>query len=364
MIGMTSRSDWRQRAQAFCDRFGGDLPLLLAPMAGACPPQLSVAVMGAGGWGAAGALLMSPAEIRAWCETVRTACDGPFQLNLWIPEDLPALDEAALAAQMEFLRGWTDEIGDPRATGGSRFAAQCDAAIDAAPAAISSMMGLFPEACVARMKSAGVAWLATVTTVDEAKAAEAAGADALIVQGAEAGGHRGSFDPARSERDQCGLFALLPAVVDAVDLPVVAAGGIGDARGAAAAFLLGASAIQIGTAFLRTDESEVPQTWKDALGTTGPGDTLLTRAYTGRCGRALATDYAMAAAAAGAPAAMPHPIQRELTKPMTRKAKAENDLSRMQAWAGQSARLAPDGSARDLARAIWEGVLDLLDRRA
>lgn len=358
---MGKREHWRTRARAFCERFGGELPVLLAPMAGACPPQLSIGVMEAGGWGAGGVLLMTPDEIRGWCKTVRGASAGPFQLNLWIPEDTPRPDEAALAAQVGFLRGWSEEIGNPGVAGPGLFAAQCDALIDLAPAAVSSMMGVYPAEYVARLKSAGIAWFATVTTLAEAETAAAAGADALIVQGAEAGGHRGSFDPARSERDACGLFALLPAMVDAVDLPVIAAGGIADARGVAAALMLGASAVQIGTAYLRTAESDVASSWKDALSATGPGDTLMTRAFTGRAGRALATRYAVAAAEPEAPPPMPHPIQRELTKPMTRKAKADNDLSRMQAWAGQSARLAPAGAAAGVTRAIWEGALDLLD---
>lgn len=358
---MHKRGDWQVRARNFCDRFGGRIPFLLAPMAGACPAQLSIGVMRAGGWGAAGALLMPPEEIARWCAAVRAASEGPFQMNLWIPEAHVAAEPAVLAAQIAFLRSWTDDIGDSAAIGGGDFTAQCNALIDAAPAAISSMMGIYPAAFVARMKDRGIAWFATATTVDEARTAAAAGADVIVAQGAEAGGHRGSFDPALSEREQCGLFALLPAIVDAVDVPVVATGGIGDARGAAAAFMLGASAVQIGTGFLRADESDAAQAWKDALAAAQPGDTLLTRAFTGRCGRALATQYARAAAEPGAPLPALHPVQRALTRGMTRQAKAANDISRMQAWAGQSARLAPAGSAEEIARAIWQETLALLD---
>lgn len=357
---MNARPPWLERARDFSDRFGGEIPLLLAPMAGACPPELSIAVMRAGGWGAAGTLLMPPEEIAHWCSTVRAAVEGPFQVNLWIPEADAPIDADVIAAQATFLRNWTDEVGDPSATGGPDFAEQFDALIEAAPAAISSIMGVYPPDYVARMKEAGIPWFATATTLDEARRAESAGADVIVAQGAEAGGHRGSFDPAASERDQCGLFALLPAIVDAVDLPVVATGGIADARGAAAAFMLGASAVQIGTGFLRTDESDAAAAWKDALAVAQPGDTMLTRAYTGRCGRALATRYAMASAEPGAPAPAPHPLQRGMTKPMTRKAKAGNDISRMQAWAGQSARLAPGGAAADAARTIWRETRDLI----
>lgn len=351
---------WRDRVAAFRARFGGDLPVLLAPMAGACPADLSIAVMRAGGWGAAGALLMGPDEIARWCKAVRAGAEGPFQLNLWIPEGAVQADPAVMAAQAGFLQGWTDEVGTPGGPAAYDFAAQCEAVIAAGPAAISSMMGVFPPDVVTAMKARGIAWFATATTVEEARIAAAAGADAVIAQGAEAGGHRGSFDPASAERNLCGLFALLPAVVDAVDVPVIAAGGISDARGVAAALMLGAAAVQIGTGFLRAPESDAPAAWKDALAATGPGDTMLTRAFTGRAGRALATDYVRAASAPDAPAPAPHPLQRELTKPMTRKAKASGDLARMQAWSGQSARLARAEPAGTVARALWEGAVALL----
>lgn len=357
---MSNDGDWRRRAQGFCEQFGGQVPLLLAPMAGACPPGLSVAVMQAGGWGAAGALLMSPEDIAKWCASVREASDGPFQLNLWIPEPERCADDDMIAAQVAFLKHWTDDVGDPESVGGPDFAAQCDALIEAKPAAISSIMGVYAPEFVEKMKASGIAWFATATTLDEARIAADAGADAIVAQGAEAGGHRGSFDPALSERDQCGLFALLPAIVDAVDVPVIATGGIADARGAAAAFMLGAAAVQIGTGFLRADESDATSMWKDALASAQPGDTMLTRAYTGRSGRALATRYALAAASPDAPPPAPHPIQRGLTRSMTRSAKAANDLSRMQAWAGQSARLARSGNAAGVARALWQDTLNLI----
>ena len=134
------------------------------------------------------------------------------------------------------------------------FAAQCEAMLAAGPPIVSSVMGLFPRDFVTKLKARGIAWFANVSTVAEAHAAEAAGADVIVAQGAEAGGHRGCFDAAQAERQQVGLFALLPAVVDAVGVPVVATGGIADHRGVVAALALGASAVQIGTGFLRCPE--------------------------------------------------------------------------------------------------------------
>ena len=217
-------------------------------------------------------------------------------------------------------------------------------------------MGLYPAPFVARLKAKGIAWFATVTTVAEAKAARDAGADALVAQGVESGGHRGAFDAARAEIDAIGLFALLPSVLSAVDVPVIAAGGIADARGMAAAFAMGASAVQIGTGFLRTPEAGIPSSWADALGTATPEATRLTRAFSGRPGRALATEYVRAAAGPDAPAPAPYPVQRGLSQAMRDAAAKANDVSRMQAWAGQSAGLAKAAPAADLAASLWAGT--------
>jgi nitronate monooxygenase len=185
-----------------------------------------------------------------------------------------------------FLRQWGPEVSASAADAARPdFAAQCEAVLACRPAVISSIMGLFPPPFVARMKSSGIRWFATATTVTEARAAEAAGADAIVAQGMEAGGHRGAFDPASAESTQVGLFSLLPAVVDAVKLPVVAAGGIADARGIAAALILGASAVEIGTGFLRCPEAALPPAWAEGLGRTLPEHTRLTRAFSGRRSR-------------------------------------------------------------------------------
>src|SRR5213078_2169294 len=162
---------------------------------------------------------------------------------------------------------------------------------NAAPPIVSSVMGLYPPEFVARLKARNITWFANISTVAEARAAEAAGADVIVAQGSEAGGHRGCFDAAAAERQLVGLFSLLPAVVDAVKLPVVATGGIADARGVAAALVLGASAAQIGTGFLRCPEAKIAPAWADALGRTAPEDTTISRVFSGRAGRSIATDY-------------------------------------------------------------------------
>jgi nitronate monooxygenase len=167
-------------------------------------------------------------------------------------------------------------------------------------------MGVFPPEFVTKLKKRGIAWIANISTLAEARAAEAAGADIIAAQGAEAGGHRGCFNAADAERKLVGLFALLPAVVDAVKVPVVATGGIADARGVAAAITLGASAAQIGTGFLRCPEAKIHPAWANALAQTAPEETVVTRAFSGRAGRSVATDYVRAAMAQDAPASAPY----------------------------------------------------------
>src|SRR6266404_1926790 len=178
-------------------------------MAGACPPSLSVAVMRAGGFGACAALLMTPDEIERWAAEVRTNLDGPFQINLWIPDPPPVRDRSHETRVREFLSRWgppvPEDAGDMTLP---NFDEQCQALLPIAPAAVSSIMGLYPPGFVSELKSRRISWFATATTVADAKKAEAAGADVIIAQGMEAGGHRGAFDPTKAEQQLVGLFAL------------------------------------------------------------------------------------------------------------------------------------------------------------
>jgi nitronate monooxygenase len=232
------------------------------------------------------------------------------------------------------------------------FATQCSALLDAGPQVGSSVMGLFPPEFVAALKTRSIAWFACATTATEARAAEAAGADAVVAQGLEAGGHRGAFDADAAERQMVGLFALLPRIADAVSIPIIAAGGIADGRGVAAALILGASAVQIGTALLRSPEAGIAPAWADALADLEPEATMPTRAFSGRLGRAVATDYVKAAAAAAFPPA-PYPVQRGLTAAMREAGQRSNDIDRIQAWAGQSAALARAECAGDIVARLW-----------
>jgi nitronate monooxygenase len=348
-----------ERVESFTQRLGLRLPILLAPMAGACPPSLSIAVAEAGGLGACGALLMKPEEIRGWASEFRAGSGGGFQMNLWIPDPPPRRDAEAEARTRQFLGAWGPAV--PAGAGDAKlqdFDAQCEAMLSVSPRAISSIMGLYPPAFVAELKARGILWFATVTTTAEARAAEQAGADVIVAQGAEAGGHRGAFNAAAAERETVGLMALLPQIADAVKLPVIATGGIGDGRGVAAALILGASAVQIGTGLLRTPEANIHPAYADRIAVTEAHDTAITRAFSGRPGRSVATQYVRAAFDGPTPA--PYPVQRGLTTAMRESAQKGNDPERMQMWAGQAAKFARAEPAGEVVRQLWSDALRLL----
>ncbi len=301
--------------------------------------------------------MMKPDEIGAWSAEFREESQGEFQINLWIPEAPPARDFELEKRQREFLAMWgppvSQEAGDAALPD---FEAQCQTILTVAPKVVSSIMGLYSPAFVAQLKARGILWFATVTTVAEAKAGEEAGADAIVAQGMEAGGHRGAFQASEADRQMVGLIALLPQVVDAVTVPVIAAGGIADARGVAAALILGASAVEIGTGFLRSPEAKMHPAYADRLAQTDAHETMITRAFSGRPGRSVATAYVRAASNAAAPA--PYPIQRGLTAAMRKSAQQAGDADRMQLWAGQAARLARAEPAGIVARQLWDDACE------
>ena len=345
----------RQDVQDFCDRYDLRLPILQAPMAGACPPELAVAVAQAGGMGAAGVLLDHPDQIARWTRQFRAASTGALQLNVWIP-DRPNDDRARVDAAAAFLGRFGTPT--PAGTPGPDFVTQCEAMLAARPTVISSIMGLFEPDFVQRLHGQGAAWFACATTLDEALAAQQAGADAIVAQGMEAGGHRGSFDPDAAERVAIGLFALLPRFADHLDVPIVAAGGIADGRGVAAALTLGAAAVQVGTALLRSPEAAIDPEWAASLSGLAPERTVTTRAYSGRLGRAAATPYVLAWEEPGAPRPAPYPQQRRL---VGRWRKGSPDgLDAVNHWAGQGAALAVAEPAGTIVTRMWRDALRLL----
>lgn len=344
------------RARAFCEAFGLRTPVVMGPMAGASPPALAAAVANAGGLGALGALQMNPAAIAAWAEAFRSQSNGAFQINTWIPDPAPRREAAAEAQMAALLAAHGAPMGDLDASPLPDFAEQCEGILAAAPNVVSSIMGVWPEPFVAELKRRGIAWFANVTSMAETRRAEEAGADAVVVTGVEAGGHRGAFDANAATRQVGTTFALVPVVADAVGVPVIAAGGIADGRGLAAALALGASAVQVGTALLRTPEAAVHPAWADALARTLPEDTVQTRAFSGRLARAVRSAWTEAVG----DDALPYPLQGAATAPMRDAAAKAGDPEHMQLWAGQAAGLARAEPAAEVVRRMWKEAQALL----
>jgi nitronate monooxygenase len=312
--------------------------------------------------GGLGALMMNGAEIGSWVQRFRELGGGPLQINLWIPDPAPHRDPEAEASVAKFLERWGPNVPPGAADYRQQnFEEQCGALLDARPVAASSIMGLFPKEFVKELKQRGIAWFATVTNVRDAIAAQERGADVIVAQGIEAGGHRGSFDAADIEQSMVGLIALIPRVVDRVSVPVIAAGGIADGRAVAAALTLGASAVQIGTVLLPAEETELAPAWKNALLTLEPEDTMLTRAYSGRWGRSIATDYVRSFNEPGAPQPAPHPVQRGLTSALRADALKRSDINGISVWAGQSSAAVTSRPAGDIVHKLWRDASAILE---
>jgi len=350
----------RQRAQEFCDRFGLRVPIVQAPMAAACPTELAIAVAEAGGMGAAGVLRDSPSVITQWAERFRGGSAGPFQLNIWIP-DKPLADARERHRRIEQARDFLARFGTPgqAAPDYPDYEAQCEAMLAARPTVISSIMGIFEPDYVHRMHGQGIAWFACATKLEDALAAQEAGADAIVAQGMEAGGHRGTFNQDDAERTDIGLFALLPWLADHLRVPIIAAGGIADGRAVAAALTLGAGAVQVGTALLRCPETGISKQWSAALHGLAPDATVTTRAYTGRLARAAATPYLVAWTQPGAPRPAPFPDQLRLVT-QWRLGSPDGGVDKHNYWAGQSAALATENPAGQVVAGMWRDASDLL----
>lgn len=331
-------------------------PVWMAPMAGeAASAALVAAVSAGGGFGQLGAAYLAPARITEVAAEIRARTDRPFGINLFCPQPW-ARDDAALDAYLARLAPWHAELGLPAPTRPTHweedFDAQVAAAVAARPAVISFVMGDPGAARVAALKAQGLLVLGTATQVSEGLALQASGVDGVIAQGYEAGGHRGGFLGSR-EGALIGTMALVPQLVDALRVPVIAAGGIADARGVAAAQALGAHAVTVGTAFLLVDECPLSPAYRAALLAAQDGDSTLTRAFSGRLARGLANRVTRALDGAALP---DFPQPNAASRPMRQAAARAGQAEFISLWAGQALPLQrTPGTAAALVAALSQG---------
>jgi len=331
------------------------IPIIQAPMVGASLDALTIAVSAAGGLGTLAAATLAPDEIGPAVAAIRSATDAPFGVNLLMaPKAAPS--PAELDAALARLAPWYAQAGADLPEAPNRFAhdfeAQLAALTEAAPPMASFTFGVLRPDQVRALQRAGSHVIGTATTVAEARAWAEAGADGVCAQGFEAGGHRGHF-LAEPPASLVGTLPLVATIRAAVDLPVIAAGGIMDGRGVAAALALGADAAQMGTAFLLAAEAVTPAPWRRAAETVGDDATRLTRAFTGRHARGIENRFMreMRPVEDEVPA---YPVQNRLTQPLRAAAVARGDPDMISLWAGQGVRLARRGAAAELVRAWWD----------
>lgn len=336
--------------------FGIDVPIIQAPMAGAQGSAMAVAVCEAGGLGSLPAALLSVDMLRTELGVIRQRTSKPVNVNFFCHRP-PEPDAAREAGWRQRLAGYYAELGiDPaapiptsnRAPFGEAF---CTVVEEFRPEVVSFHFGLPTPELMDRVKATGAKVVSSATTADEARWLEDHGADAIIAQGNEAGGHRGIF-LTDDIANQPGLFALLPQVVDAVEVPVIAAGGIGDARGIVAAFALGASAVQLGTAYLFTPEATITPMHREALRTAKDDGTALTNLFTGRPARGL-VNRVMREVGPLSSEAPAFPTAGGALAPLKAKAEASGSADFSSLWSGQAAALGREMGAGDLTRQLW-----------
>jgi nitronate monooxygenase len=353
---MAGRStNWR--STRLTELLGLRLPIVLGPFGGLSSVPLAAAVSNAGGLGSFGLYGYDVEDIGATVARLRAATAGPFNLNLWLDRDDAASLRPTDTQFEEWLRPlvpYFTGLGVPLPGRPDRilpsFEEQFEAVLEAQPAVVSFVFGVPPADVLARCRAAGIRTLGSATTVDEAVALDAAGVDAIVATGFEAAGHRVSF-LREAEDSLTGLFSLLPQVVDAVGVPVIAAGGIADGRGVAAALTLGADAVLVGTAFLATDESVAPAVHKAAIHSEDAAHTVLTRVFSGRLARGVPNRMSRELSEVG-PTLAPFPVQGWLTGQLKADAVREGNSGLMSLWAGQSAPLARSIPAADLVSAL------------
>ncbi|MGK3965363.1 NAD(P)H-dependent flavin oxidoreductase [Sorangium sp. So ce118] len=328
-------------------------PIVQAPMAGGITtPELVAEVSGAGALGSIGAAYLAPPQIEALCAAVRARTSAPFAVNLFAPGAPEPSSPEVAAGVAPVLDAFRAELGlprgeDPPAVDGL-FEAQLEAVLRCRPAVFSFTFGLLAPKHLRALRAASIVVIGTATTVEEAALLEEAGVDAISAQGAEAGAHRGTFAGA-FEDALVGTMALVPQVVARVRVPVLAAGGIMDGRGVAAALALGAAGAQLGTAFLGCPEAGISPAYRAALRSDAARRTVVTRAFTGRPGRAIRNRFTDAFEGRTPP---PFPEHHRRTLDLRAAAARQGRTDLMLLWAGQGAPLVREMPARELVETL------------
>lgn len=321
-------------------QLGTKYSLIQAPMARIATPELVAAVSDAGGLGSLGGGMSTPQELRDQVKAVRRLTDAPFAVNLFAPMDPPEPGPGVVERMSELIEGWRARLGvsgDPPIGTRPSFADQIAVVIEQQPQVFSFTFGVPPPEVLAEVRDAGITLIGTATTVAEAAMLEEAGCDAVVAQGSEAGGHRGTF-AGPHESALIGTVALVPQVVDRIACPVIAAGGIMDGRGIAAARALGADGVQLGTAFVACEESAAPPPYVKSLAESDASATTVTAAFTGRPARGLRTPFFEEIEKSGLEIP-PYPLQQEMTMQLLRAGLDRGELDVVIRLAGQAATM-------------------------
>ena len=345
-------------------RLGLKYPIIQGPLGGLSSQRLTVAVSNYGGLGSFGAHGLTPEAIRKVVREIKSLTAKPFAMNLWVSME----DEGARTSTVEaFHRSLSPLAKHIEGVGGAkpsyasyepiRFEDQVQVLLDEGISVFSFIYGIPTKQVLDEFRRQGVVLIGTATTVDEAVALEQAGVDVIAASGFEAGGHRGSFLQS-SEDSLTGTMALVPQVVDAVRLPVVAAGGIGDARGIVAAFALGAEGVQMGTAFLACEESGASAYHRKALLSGQAKQTALTRGFTGRLGRGI-KNHLLDELNQNGTEILPYPLQRALVRHLAIPAEKAGRPELLPLWAGQSANLSRCTDAHTLLDTLVNEVSEI-----
>lgn len=344
---------------------GIEHPILQAPMAGANGSRMAIAVSEAGGLGALPCAMLSPDQARAELQLIRAATSKPINLNFFChrtPQVDPKRDEAWRGALSRFYTelGLDPHAPAPRATRAPFDDAMCELVVEFAPEVVSFHFGLPEASLLTRVKATGAKVLSSATTVDEAGWLADRGCDAIVAQGYEAGGHRGMFLTDDTSR-QVGTMALVPQIADAVNMPVIASGGIADARGIAAAFALGASAVQLGTAYLFCPESTISNAHRQALRAAKDDGTVLTNLFSGRPARGL-TNRLIRELGPMSDLAPPFPLAGGPVQPLRAKAESAGSGDFSPLWSGQASALGRELPAGELTTRLAREAMALMAR--